>query len=70
MEQIRRTISSEFIFIAAISAGGNEKSCEDFAPLLSGFDKVSRNDIKALEEKINNETAAVRIYESNDRRKI
>ncbi|WP_264339440.1 aspartate aminotransferase family protein [Wolbachia endosymbiont (group A) of Cydia splendana] len=45
--------------IAAISAGGNEKSREGFAPLLSGFDKVPRNDIKALEEKINNEIAAV-----------
>ncbi|QOD38499.1 aspartate aminotransferase family protein [Candidatus Wolbachia massiliensis] len=45
--------------IAAISAGGNEKSREGFAPLLSGFDKVPRNDIKALEEKISNETAAV-----------
>ncbi|WP_395463419.1 aspartate aminotransferase family protein [Wolbachia endosymbiont of Cantharis cryptica] len=45
--------------IAAISAGGNEKSREGFAPLLSGFDKVPKNNIKALEEKISNETAAV-----------
>lgn len=45
--------------IAAISAGGNEKSREGFAPLLSGFDKVPRNDIQALEEKISDETAAV-----------
>jgi acetylornithine/N-succinyldiaminopimelate aminotransferase len=45
--------------IAAISAGGNEKSREGFAPLLEGFDKVPRDDIKALEEKISNETAAV-----------
>ncbi|APR98875.1 aspartate aminotransferase family protein [Wolbachia endosymbiont of Folsomia candida] len=45
--------------IAAISAGGNEKAREGFAPLLSGFDKVPRNDIKALEEKITDETAAV-----------
>ncbi|MDG7056774.1 MAG: aspartate aminotransferase family protein [Wolbachia endosymbiont of Penenirmus auritus] len=45
--------------IAAISAGGNEKSREGFAPLLSGFDKVPRNNIKALEEKISDETAAV-----------
>ncbi|WP_353477725.1 aspartate aminotransferase family protein [Wolbachia pipientis] len=45
--------------IAAISAGGNEKSREGFAPLLPGFDKVPRNDIKALEEKISDETAAV-----------
>lgn len=45
--------------IAAISAGGNEKSREGFAPLLSGFDKVPRNDIKALEEKISDETAAI-----------
>nr|CAD7417367.1 unnamed protein product [Timema poppensis] len=45
--------------IAAISAGNSEKSREGFAPLLSGFDKVPRNDIKALEKKISNETAAV-----------
>ncbi|QKX01956.1 acetylornithine/succinylornithine family transaminase [Wolbachia endosymbiont of Cruorifilaria tuberocauda] len=45
--------------IAAISAGGSEKSREGFAPLLPGFDKVPRNDIKALEEKISSETAAV-----------
>ncbi|OWZ25119.1 aminotransferase class-III family protein [Wolbachia endosymbiont of Wuchereria bancrofti] len=45
--------------IAAISAGGNKKSREGFAPLLSGFDKVPRNDVRALEEKISNETAAV-----------
>ncbi|MGL9717191.1 MAG: aspartate aminotransferase family protein [Wolbachia sp.] len=45
--------------IAAISAGGNEKSREGFAPLLPGFDKVPRNDIKVLEEKISDETAAV-----------
>ncbi|GFQ91003.1 acetylornithine aminotransferase, partial [Trichonephila clavata] len=45
--------------IAAISAGGSEKSREGFAPLLSGFDKVPRNDIKALEKKISDETAAV-----------
>ncbi|MFP3033239.1 MAG: aspartate aminotransferase family protein, partial [Wolbachia sp.] len=45
--------------IAAISAGGNEKSREGFAPLLSGFDKVPRNNIEALEKKINSETAAI-----------
>ncbi|WCR57891.1 aspartate aminotransferase family protein [Wolbachia endosymbiont of Ctenocephalides felis wCfeJ] len=45
--------------IAAISAGGNEKSREGFAPLLAGFDRVPRNNIKALEEKISDETAAV-----------
>ncbi|MDN5247708.1 MAG: aspartate aminotransferase family protein [Wolbachia endosymbiont of Tyrophagus putrescentiae] len=45
--------------IAAISAGGNEKAREGFAPLLPGFDKVPRNDIQALKEKISNETAAV-----------
>ncbi|MGL9725298.1 MAG: aspartate aminotransferase family protein [Wolbachia sp.] len=45
--------------IAAISAVGNEKSREGFAPLLSGFDKVPRSDIKVLEEKISNETAAI-----------
>ncbi|WP_341807893.1 aspartate aminotransferase family protein [Wolbachia endosymbiont (group E) of Neria commutata] len=45
--------------IAAISAGGNEKAREGFAPLLSGFDKIPRNDVKALEEKISDETAAV-----------
>ncbi|QIT35922.1 aminotransferase class-III family protein [Wolbachia endosymbiont of Brugia pahangi] len=45
--------------IAAISAGGNKKSREGFAPLLSGFDKVPRNDVRTLEEKISNETAAV-----------
>ncbi|QKX02532.1 aspartate aminotransferase family protein [Wolbachia endosymbiont of Dirofilaria (Dirofilaria) immitis] len=45
--------------IAAISAGGSEKSREGFAPFLPGFDKVPRNDIKALEKKISNETAAV-----------
>lgn len=45
--------------IAAISAGGNERSREGFAPLLSGFDKVPKNNIQALEEKISDETAAV-----------
>ncbi len=45
--------------IAAISAGGNEKSREGFDPLLAGFDRVPRNDIKALKEKISDETAAV-----------
>lgn len=45
--------------IAAISAGGNERSREGFAPLLVGFDKVSRNNIQALKEKISDETAAV-----------
>ncbi|MFP3035806.1 MAG: aspartate aminotransferase family protein [Wolbachia sp.] len=45
--------------IAAISAGENGKSREGFAPLLSGFDKVPRNNIKALEKKISDETAAV-----------
>ncbi|MBV0899570.1 MAG: aspartate aminotransferase family protein [Wolbachia endosymbiont of Fragariocoptes setiger] len=45
--------------IAAISAGGNEKSREGFGPLLSGFDKVPRNNIQALKEKINEETAAI-----------
>ncbi|MBD0391912.1 aspartate aminotransferase family protein [Wolbachia endosymbiont of Pentalonia nigronervosa] len=45
--------------IAAISAGGNERSREGFAPLLSGFDKVPKNNILALEEKISDETAAV-----------
>jgi acetylornithine/N-succinyldiaminopimelate aminotransferase len=45
--------------IAAISAGGNEKAREGFSPLLSGFDQVPRNDIKALKEKISDETAAV-----------
>ncbi|MDG7055908.1 MAG: aspartate aminotransferase family protein [Wolbachia endosymbiont of Meromenopon meropis] len=45
--------------IAAISAGGNEKIREGFAPLLSGFDAVPRNNIKALEEKISDKTAAV-----------
>ncbi|MCV3769363.1 MAG: aspartate aminotransferase family protein [Wolbachia pipientis] len=47
--------------IAAISAGGgrNKRLYEGFAPLLSGFDKVPRNNIKALEEKITSETAAI-----------
>lgn len=45
--------------IAAISAGGNEKSREGFGPLLTGFDKVPRNNIQALKEKINEETAAI-----------
>ncbi len=45
--------------IAAISAGGNKKSREGFAPLLSGFDKVPRNDIAALKRVISDETAAV-----------
>ncbi|WP_253300111.1 aspartate aminotransferase family protein [Wolbachia endosymbiont of Chironomus riparius] len=45
--------------IAAISAGGNEKSREGFAPLLTGFDKVPRNNIQALMDKINDETAAI-----------
>ncbi|MDD9331288.1 MAG: aspartate aminotransferase family protein [Wolbachia sp.] len=45
--------------IAAISAGGNEKMREGFAPLLSGFDKVPRNNIEALKSKINDDTAAV-----------
>lgn len=45
--------------MAAISAAGQEKMTEGFAPLLPGFDHVPAGDLAALEAAIGEETAGV-----------
>ena len=45
--------------IAAISAGGNQKSKEGFAPLLEGFDHVIRDDISDLLSAVTDQTAGI-----------
>ncbi len=46
---------------AGISAGGNEKAREGYAPLLPGFDRVKFDDLAAVEAAITKETAGVLI---------
>lgn len=45
--------------IAAISAGGGKGAKEGYGPLLPGFIEVERNDIDAITETINEQTAGV-----------
>lgn len=44
-----------------ISAGGNDKAREGFAPLLEGFDRVAFGDLAAVERAVSAETAAIMI---------
>ncbi len=47
--------------LAAIAAGGQKKYLEGFGPKVEGFDQVPFGDIKALEQAITKETAAILI---------
>jgi len=58
-----RVISMEGGFhgrtLACISAGGNEIARKGYAPLVDGFDRVTFNDLRAVEAAIGPETAAI-----------
>jgi acetylornithine/N-succinyldiaminopimelate aminotransferase len=44
---------------AAINAGGNEKYLEGFGPRMPGFDQIAAGDLKALNEVVGPQTAAI-----------
>lgn len=56
---ISMTMSFHGRTMATLTATGQDKIKEGFAPVLPGFDWVPYNDIMALEEKMNNSTCAV-----------
>jgi len=45
--------------LACISAGGNEVARDGYGPLVDGFDRVAFNNLKAAEEVIGGQTAAI-----------